>query len=192
MATRNPLEKDRMWNWITPTSSPETNSMLKAAAVEVWPYASWCAWSYLHDRDAAFDLMDRAIENTAGYASRLNGAATVERLVWRMRSVLKRLAKQEVKKHRLEVPYGLLVDLEYAHAGSQKETPKFDQAVETKDILRKLSPEARDILRWTSMGYSWRQIARQLGVDRMTLRRSYDKEIRTVLESLRDSVPKAK
>jgi RNA polymerase sigma factor (sigma-70 family) len=192
MATRNPIDKDQMWSWIAPTTSAETNGMLKAAATATWSYALWCAWTYLHDRDAAFDLMDRAIENTAGYASRLNGTATEQRLIWRMRSVLKRLAKQEVKKHSLEVPYGLLADLESARSQAQQEIPKFEQAVETKDILKKLSPEARNILKWTAMGYSWRQIAKQLGVDRMTLRRTYDKEIATVLESLRDSVHKAK
>jgi RNA polymerase sigma factor (sigma-70 family) len=192
MATRSPLDKDRMWSWITPTSSSETNGMLKAAAAEVWPYALWCAWTYLHDREAAFDLMDRAIENTAGYASRLNDSANEQRFVWRMKSVLSRLAKQEARKHRLEVPYGLLVDLEYAQSQYQAEVPKVEQAVETKDILRRLSPEARNILKWTAMGYSWRQIANHLGVDRMTLRRAYDKEITTVLESLRDSVHKAK
>lgn len=180
MVTRPRLDKQEMWEWIAPSPSAGTNQLVRAAARRGWSYAVWCAWTYLHDHDAAFDLMDAAVENVAAYVSRLDGCCTEERITCRLRSVLKRVAKQKAKKRRLEFPCGLLTDLENI-ISLQTQPSDLEQMIVVRDIVRRLSPQAKAILDWLTMGYSWRQIARHIGVDRMKLRRAYDREINSVV-----------
>ena len=175
-----------LWNWIVPSASAETNRLLRAAAAETWPYARWCAWNYLHDREAAFDLMDAALVNAAGYASRLNGLAPGRRLVWRVKSVLRREARQRAKRRRHELSWGSLADLETLETlPFQRSAPATaDEELIADEIMRRLSPQARDIVRWLVMGYSWRRIARHLGLDRTTLRRAFDREVDALFHDL--------
>ena len=62
--------KEPTWSWAHSTGSPVSNEKLEAAAKAAWPYAIRCAWTYLYDHAAAYDLMDQALENASGYVLR--------------------------------------------------------------------------------------------------------------------------
>jgi len=152
---------------------------LEAAAKAAWPYALLCAWTYLNDGESAYDLMDHAVENAVRYVAR-HSDATSDKLISRIKSVVRRRAKQLVAKRSRELSYGSLLDLEQVYA----EQPEVEQRIYANELLAHLSPFARSIVNWRWLGYSWREIAGQLEMDHTAVRRAYFRELESVLRSL--------
>ena len=111
--------KEPTWSWAHSTGSPASNEQLEAAAKAAWPYAIRCAWTYLYDHAAAYDLMDHAVENTANYILR-HAECPEMKLTARIKSVIKRRARQLSAKRRLEIPHGSLIDMEKLYIGHAK------------------------------------------------------------------------
>jgi hypothetical protein len=80
-----------------------------AAARAAWPYAQLCAWTYLNDHPAAHDIMDHAVEIASGYIARHTDYSD-RKLLWRIKSVLKRRAQQLASKRRREISVGSFVN----------------------------------------------------------------------------------
>src|ERR1035441_5898990 len=80
--------KEPTWSWAHWTGSPASNEKLEAAAKAAWPYAIRCAWTYLYDHAAAYDLMDHAVENAASYILR-HAECPEMKLAARIKSVIK-------------------------------------------------------------------------------------------------------
>ena len=152
---------------------------MEAAAQAAWPYALLCAWAYLHDHEAADDLMDHAVRNAVDYLGR-HSDAPQDKLTARMKSVLRRRAKQLAAKRRRELSHGSLTDLEPMYA----ERPEIEQRVYARELLAHLSPLANSIVHWRWLGYSWREIATQLEMDHTAVRRAYFRELKSVLQNL--------
>lgn len=167
------------WSWAYSTGHPASDQRLEAAAEAAWPYALLCAWTYLTDGDAAHDLMDHAVENASRYAIR-HSDSTLDKLTSRIKSVLRRRAKQLAAKRSHELSYGSLFDLEQVYAGQ----PETEQRVYANELLARLSPFAQSIVHWRWLGYSWREIAGQLEMDHTAVRRAYFRELAAVLHSL--------
>ena len=85
------------WSWASSTGNPTLDQRLDAAAHAAWPYARLCAWTYLNDHPAAYDIMDHAIENASGYIAR-HADSSDKKLLWRIKSVLRRRARQLAAK----------------------------------------------------------------------------------------------
>ena len=99
------------WSWASSTGNPALDQRLDAAAHAAWPYARLCAWAYLNDQPAAHDIMDHAVENASGYIAR-HPDFSDKKLLSRIKSMLRRRARQIAAKQRREILYGLFVDME--------------------------------------------------------------------------------
>jgi DNA-binding NarL/FixJ family response regulator len=152
---------------------------MEAAAIAAWPYAMFCAWTYLNDHAAAHDIMDHAVENVSGYISRHEDCSD-KKLLSRTKSVIKRRARQEAAKRNREIQFGSLIDMEKLYIGQ----PEAEQRVYAIEIFERLSPFAQSIVRRRSLGYSWRKIAEDLEMDHTAVRRAYFREVETLLHDL--------
>lgn len=174
--------QERKWSSVYPTGNAASDEKLEAAGQASWSYASLCAWTYLNDSDAAHDLMDYAIENASRYIARHPERSEVK-LTARIKSVIRRRAKQFAAKNWRELPSGLLVDLEHLLVAQ----PDAEQRAYVNELIDHLSPFALSVLKWRWLGYSWREIAKQLGMDHTAVRRAYFREI----ESLHHCLPRS-
>ena len=168
--------QERKWSSVYPTGNAASDRKLEAAGQASWPYASLCAWTYLNDGDAAHDLMDHAIENASCYIAR-HPDRPADKLTVRIKSVIRRRAKQLAAKNRRELPSGLLVDLEHFLVAQ----PDAEQRAYVNELLERLSPFASSVLKWRWLGYSWREIAKHLEMDHTAVRRAYFREIESLL-----------
>lgn len=123
--------------------------------------------------------MDRAVHNASDYLGR-HPDAPVEILKARIKSVLRRRAKQLAAKRSRELSHGSLADLEQMYSGR----PEIEQRVYACEVLAQLSPFANSIVHWRWLDYSWREIAKELGMDHTALRRAYFRELESVVRSL--------
>jgi len=167
------------WSWAYSTGHPASDQKLEAAAKAAWSYAVLCASTYLYDREVAHDLMDHAVENVSHYIAR-HPDRSAEKLISRIKSMIRRRAKQLATRHRHELPFGSLVDLEQLYTGETEA----EQRVYANELLERLSPFAQSIVNRRWLGYSWREIARELEMDHTAVRRAYYVELNSVLHSV--------
>ena len=132
--------KELTWSWAYSTGHPASDQKLEAAAQAAWPYALLWAWTHLNDEDAAVDLMDHAVHNASQYFVRHNGPSE-QKLIARIRSSLRRRAKQLAAKRSREMPSGLMYDMEPLQFGlSDLEERTFE-----RELFSHLSPTAQSI-----------------------------------------------
>ena len=111
MQPQGRIWQELTWSWAYSTGHPASDQRLESAAQAVWPYALLCAWTYLSDHAAAHDLMDHAVQNAFDYLGR-HADCPDKKLAWRIKSVIKRCARQQSAKKSREIQYGSLLDLE--------------------------------------------------------------------------------
>lgn len=179
MPPKNTRWQDLTWSWACSTGQPASDLILDAAAQAAWPYAVLCAWTYLNDRDSAHDLMDHSVQNASDYLGR-HPDTPIEKLTARIKSILRRRAKQIALKRSREFSHGSLVNLEQMYAGR----PEIEQRVYANELLSQLSPFANSIVHWRWLEYSWREIAKELGMDHTAVRRAYFRELESVVRHL--------
>lgn len=167
------------WSWAFPKADPASTEKLDSAAKAAWSFALLCASTYLNDRDAANDLMDHALENASGYALR-HPDVDIEKLTYRIKSVLRRRAKQLAKRHNRELPNGSLQDLENRLAAQ----PEIEQRACAQEMYERLSPFAQSVLNLRRTGYSWREISSEFEMDHTAVRRAYFRELESLLRSI--------
>jgi DNA-directed RNA polymerase specialized sigma24 family protein len=174
--------KELTWSWAYSTGHPASDQKLEAAAHAAWPYAYLCAWTHLNDHDAAVDLMDHAVHNAFRYLAR-HSDTTEQKLTARIKSVIRRRARQLAAKRGRELPSGSMRDMERMHVGHSDA----EQRAYAAEVIARLSPTARSIFDWRLLGYSWREIGEKLEMDYSALRRAYFRELELVLRSLSSS-----
>jgi hypothetical protein len=152
---------------------------LDAAAKAAWSYAVLCAWTYLNDQDSAHDLMDLAVQKAAGYAARHPDSPS-NKLTGRIKTALKRRAKQLAARKRHELSYGSLRAFERVYACRSEA----EQRVYASELLSHLSPFGQSIANGRWLGYTWREIASQFEMDHTAIRRAYFREIEALVKSL--------
>lgn len=179
MPPDDPHSEELTWSWAWSTGRRTSDQKLEPAAKAAWPYALLCAWTYLNDRDAAHDLMEHAVRNAAEYLDR-HQDATDQKLTARIKSVLRRRAKQLARKQSREIPYGSLSDLEYLYS----EAPEAEQRAIADELFSRLSPFAQSVLNRRWIGYTWREIAAAMELDHTVVRRAYFRELKSLLRSL--------
>jgi hypothetical protein len=108
--------KELTWSWAYSTGHPASDQKLEAAAHAAWSYASLCAWTYLNDHDVAVDLMDHAAHNASQYLAR-HSDTPEQKLTARIKSVIRRRARQLAAKRSRELPSGSMRDMEKLHVG---------------------------------------------------------------------------
>jgi hypothetical protein len=141
-----------------------------------------CAWTYLNDHDAAVDLMDHAVHNASQYLAR-HSDTPEQKLTARIKSVIRRRARQLAAKRSHELPSGSMRDMEQLHVGHSEA----EQRAYAKELLSRLSPIVQSVFDWRRLGYSWREIGGKLEMDYSALRRAYFREMRLVLSDLSSS-----
>jgi DNA-directed RNA polymerase specialized sigma24 family protein len=179
MPSKGRNRQELTWSWAYSTGHPASDQRLEAAAQAAWPYALLCAWTYLNDHDASHDLMDHAVHNASQYVVR-HPDLPPNKLTARIKSVLRRRAKQFAAKRSRELSYGSLLDLEQVHASQ----PEAERRAYANEVFSRLSPFAQTIIDQRWLGYSWREIAGQLEMDHTAVRRAYLRELESVLRSL--------
>lgn len=177
-----PSEQRSPWVWIQAGISPAASRDLEAAAEATWRYAVYCAWSYLNDRDAAYDLMDYAMEKMCKYIGRSSSQLRTGKLSSRFHSLVKRRAKQLARRRQTEVALGTLADLANLYQ-NLKQQPHEEQRLYVQEVLDKISPQARAVAAWRMMGYSWRWIGSNLGIEHSNLRRAFLREVLAALKT---------
>jgi DNA-directed RNA polymerase specialized sigma24 family protein len=179
MPPKGPSWKDLSWSWAYSTGHQASDQKLEAAAKAAWSYALLCAWTYLNDQDGARDLMDHAVQNASQYISRHPDPPS-NKLTARIKSVIRRRAKQLSAKRGRELSYGSILDLEQLLASQQE----MEERVYVNELLSMLSPFAQSIVNRRWHGYSWREIAGQMEMDHTAVRRAYFRELESVIRSL--------
>jgi DNA-directed RNA polymerase specialized sigma24 family protein len=174
-----PPMEDLSWSWAWSTGHLASDQKLEPAAKAAWPYALLCAWTYLNDRDAAHDLMEHAVRNAGEYFVR-HPDSTEQKLNARIRSVLRRRAKQIANQRHREIASGSLVDLEHLRAVSGQ----VEEMAIANELFSRLSPFAQSVLNRREFGYKWREIAAELDLDHTVVRRAYFRELQSFLRSL--------
>ena len=177
MDSRSPLPSGSYWYLGSP--NPAADEIFRQVCALAWPYALYCAGRYLHDLHAAYDLMDAAVCNAERYYERFLGERSSRQLFYRVVSVLKRLSKQRARNNR-EVSYGSLSNLEIL-AAAFRSRPEAEQTAYINQVLERMSVRSQKITNWRLAGHSWRQIAEILESNQATVRRVYQKELRTLL-----------
>jgi len=167
------------WSWACSTGHPASDQVLEAAANAAWPHALLCAWTFLYDHDSAHDLMDHAAQNASDYIAR-HPDVSLQKLTARIRSELRRRAKQLATKRRHEVLYGSIADLEHLLTVR----PEIELGVYANELFTQLSPFAQSIAKQRWLGYSWRKIARSLEMDHTSVRDAYFRELGSLQKSL--------
>jgi len=165
--------------WYLGSPDPAIDQLFRRACGLAWPYAVYCAKYYHNDFDFAYDLMDAAVQNAERYYERFDGKRTALQLSYRIISVIKRLSKQRASRSELAV--GSLSELELL-ARSFASKPEIEQDAFIDQVLKRMSPRTRRIVRWRVAGHTWRQIADKLGADHITVWRQAKKEILELLE----------
>lgn len=167
------------WSWACTTGHPASDQILEAAANAAWPYALLCAWTFLNDKHMAHDLMDHAIQNTTQYVARHPnvGSAKVKA---RVKSEIRRHAKHLASKQEREHGNSSALDVDAICAFQ----PALEQRVYASELLSKLSPFAQGIVNRRWLGYSWREIGRELKLDHSEIRKAYFRELNLLLGNL--------
>ena len=179
MQPQGRIWQELTWSWAYSTGHPTSDQRLEAAAKAAWPFALLCAWIYLNDHAAAHDLMDHAVENAFHYLGRHKDCPD-KKLAWRVKSVLKRRARQQSAKKSRELQYGSLRDLEKVYVGESEA----EQRVYANELFARLSPFAQSIVERRWLGYSWRKIAAPLEMDHTAVRRAYFRELQALRRAL--------
>lgn len=178
MATKT-LGPDVLWKWEDSLDAALRQQLLSAVE-STWSFAHTTAWSYLHDEARGPELIEEALEPVWAFASKSSPRPTTQKLTARLRSQVRRLAKQQ-KNHIKEFPEGGSLELD-AYAASQPIDPV--EAIFLEEIVRELSPQAKDVARYIRMGYTWRDIGETLGVDYSAIRKSFRRETDAILIKL--------
>jgi len=168
------------------TLEEETRQRLIAAACHAWPYARKSAWCYLQDESLAPELLESALLVVQAYAKKQSPAPDIRKLGARLRSQIRRVAKQRANHLRLEDRRGSLLDLD--PLALQTAATQIESLFVT-EVLDRLSPAARNVAYAISVGFSWREIATQLATDQSTVRRAFRREILAVLNDRKDDSP---
>jgi RNA polymerase sigma factor (sigma-70 family) len=171
--------------WYLGSSDPDIDLLFRRACALAWPYALYCASRYLHDHQAAYDLMDHAVESAERYYERFHGQRNSAQLFSHLTSVIRRRSKQVVRG-RKEISSGSLSDLDvFAHSHAAQSDA--EQIAYIHQLLDRMSARSRQIAYWRLAGHSWRQIARRLNANFLTVRRIFHKEMRGLLFPASDS-----
>ena len=123
--------------------------------------------------------MDRAVHNASQYLSR-HIDAPEQKLTARIKSVIRRRARQLAAKRSRELPSGSMRDMEQLHVGHSEA----EQRTYANELFSRLSPTAQSIFDWRALGYSWREIGGKLEMDHSAVRRAYFGELGLVLRSI--------
>lgn len=187
MPPTGPIWEELTWSWAYTTGHQASDQKLLAAAKAAWSYSLLCAWTYLNDHESAADLMDHAVQNAFRYFER-HPESTAEKLLARIKSVIRRRAKQLAAKRSRELSSGSMADMEALLAGQDAA----EQRVYAREVLDGLSTFAQTIVNRRWHGYSWREIAKELEMDHTAVRRAYLRELESLLERLARSGVSAK
>lgn len=179
MPPTDPSREELTWSWAYTTGHQASDRNLEAAAKAAWSYSLLCARTYLNDQDAARELMEHAVHNASRYVAR-HPDAPPEKLVARIKSVIRRRAGQLSARRSREVSSGSMLDMESLLAGE----PGAEKSVFANELLSRLSPFAQAIVNRRSEGYTWREIARELEMDHTAVRRAYLRELEALLQEL--------
>jgi RNA polymerase sigma factor (sigma-70 family) len=171
--------------WYLGSPDPDIDLLFRRACALAWPYALYCASRYLHDHQTAYDLMDHAVESAERYYERFNGERNSAQLFSHITSIIRRRSKQMVRA-RKEISSGSLSDLE-VFAQSHATRSEAEQIAYLHQLLDRMSARSRQIAYWRLAGHSWRQIARMLNANFLTVRRIFHKEMRGLLFPASDS-----
>ncbi len=179
MPPTDPSWEELTWSWAYLTGHPASDQKLEAAAKAAWPYSLLCAWTYLNDHDAAHELMDHAVQNASDYIARYPDAPT-NKLALRIKSVIRRRAKNLADKWSHELSYGSMLDMEHLLASHMA----VESRIYANELFSRLTPFAQMIVHWRSGGYTWREIAEEMDMDHTAVRRAYLRELESLLKSL--------
>ena len=94
--------------------------------------------------------------------------------------MLRRRARQIAAKRSREILYGLFVDMEDLYVVQ----PEVEQRIYAYELFERLSPFAQTIVDWRSMDYSWREIAAKVELDHTSVRRAFNREVKSLLQDL--------
>jgi hypothetical protein len=150
MPPTDPSREELTWSWAYTTGHQASDQNLEAAAKAAWWYSLLCARTYLNDQGAAQELMEHAVNNVSRYVAR-HPDAPPEKLVARIKSVIRRRAGQLAAWRSRELPSGSMLDMESLLAGE----PEAEKSVFAHELLSRLSPFAQAIVNRRSEGYTY-------------------------------------
>lgn len=178
MATKT-CSADPLWRWTSSLDRAQKETLLQAVDANR-AFARATAWSYLHDEQLGGELIERALESVHRFAANTTPAPSVAKLTSRLRSQIRRVAKQQERRVK-ELHKGSLRDLELLSTAA---TPDPVEYLFLEEVVGNLSPQGREVASYIRLGYTWRDIGTFLGVDHSALRKSFRRETDAALVKL--------
>jgi len=123
--------------------------------------------------------MDHAAQNASHYIVR-HPDVSLHKLTARIKSELRRRARQLAARRRHEILYGSIADLEHLLTTR----PEIELGVYANEFFGQLSPFAQSIAHGRWLGYSWREIARSFEMDHTSVRDAYFRELGSLQKNL--------
>ncbi len=183
MATKT-LGPDVLWKW-EDSLDGALRQKLMSAVESTWGFAHMTAWSYLNDGAQGPELIEQALEKVQVFALRTSPPPSTQKLTARLKSQIRRLAKQRKNRNK-EVQDGSALGLELYPAS---QVPDPTEVLFLQEIVREYSPQAKEIAQYIRLGYTWRDIGEALGIDHSSIRKSFRRETDAVLIKLGRGVP---
>ncbi len=168
---------DPLWRWGS-ALEPSARKLLLEAVHRNHQYAAFVAWVKLHDHAMADVLIDAALDAVIPFVLRCTSLPMQSKVSARLRSQIRRVAKQKAHQVRLEEPKGLLYELAVLARGRAGD---LSDTFLISEICSELSPRARDVAEGIRQGYSWREIARSLNLSESSVRQSFRREVDAAL-----------
>lgn len=171
MATKTYGVVDPLWRW-TDSLDPAQKQRLLEAVEANRSFARATAWSYLYDEQLGGELIDRALVSVQRFATQTQPTPTAGKLTARLHSQIRRIAKQMQRKSK-EQSAGSLRDLELL---APSETPDPIESLYAEEVVKLLTPKAKEIAWALRMGLTWREIGDQMGIDPSSLHKAFRRE----------------
>src|SRR5258708_8993263 len=123
--------------------------------------------------------MDLAVQEVSTFAAR-HPDSPPNKLIGRIKTAIRRRAKQLAARRSHELSYGSLLAFERIYACQ----PEAEQRVYATELRSHLSPFGQSIANGRWLGYTWREIASQFEMDHTAIRRAYFRGMEALLKSL--------
>ena len=133
MATKT-LGPDVLWKW-EDSLDGALRQKLMSAVESTWGFAHMTAWSYLNDGAQGPELIEQALEKVQAFALRTSPPPSTQKLTARLKSQIRRLAKQRKNRNK-EVQDGSALELELYPAS---QVPDPTEVLFLQEIVREYS-----------------------------------------------------
>ena len=175
--------------WADPDKDSQTaaKDLLLRAGEDVWWYAKRCAKVYLANPAEAPALLEQALLVVYRSLKKAEKLPSKDEVSAYLRNQMRRVAKQEVNRRRLEEYAGNAYDLDELLSPSQ--ISDIDDQILWSQFMAALPAASRTVAQLRLDGRSWGEIAAALGLHKTNMRLSFRRDAEQAIRELQIKFP---